>query len=124
MTRIELGRTVFGLLFVLAGSLHFVFPGFYRTIVPSYLPAPAVLVAVSGAAEIAGGVGLLLPRWRQIAGLGLVLLLIAVLPANVEMLRQGRARGVGALQEAILWLRLPFQLALIWWAWRLSRASA
>ena len=107
----------------MAGILHFVFSGYYRAIVPPYLPAPAALVAVSGLAEILGGVAFLMRRWRRMAGLGLILLLIAVLPANVEMLRQGRVRGVAGLFEALLWLRLPFQGVLIWWAWRLSRPN-
>lgn len=123
MRQSDLARTVFGLIFVSAGILHFAFPDYYRAIVPAYLPAPSALVAVSGVAEVAGGVGLLLPRWRQAAGVGLILLLIAVLPANVEMLRQGRARGVGVAGETMLWLRLPFQIVLMWAAWRLSRPS-
>jgi uncharacterized membrane protein len=77
---------------VVGGILHFVFPGYYRAIVPSYLPTPASLVAASGVAEIVGGVGFLLRRWRPAAGLGPMLLLVAVLPANVEMLRQARVR--------------------------------
>jgi uncharacterized membrane protein len=116
-----LARIILALCFVLAGILHFVIPEYYRAVVPSAFPAPGALVAASGVAEIAGGIGLLVPRWRQRAGLGLVLLLIAVLPANVEMLRQGRARGVSAAVETLLWLRLPFQGVLMWWVWRLSR---
>jgi uncharacterized membrane protein len=121
MVPTALARTAFGLLFVLAGTFHFLFPAYYRAVVPPYLPIPDVLVAVSGVAEIAGGVGLLLPRWRPAAGVGLVLLLVAVLPANVEMLRQARHRGVAAPLEALLWLRLPFQAVLMWLTWRVSR---
>ena len=123
MTRSEVARTAFGVVFILAGILHFVVPAYYRAIIPPYLPAPATVVAVSGMAEVAGGVGMLLPRWRQAAGLGLVVLLLAVLPANVEMLRQGRAHGVSPGHEALLWLRLPFQAVLMGWAWRLSRPA-
>ncbi len=121
MTRFDLARTVFGALFVLAGVLHFLVPSYYHAIIPSYLPFPATLVAVSGVAEIAGGLGLLIAPLRPIAGIGLIVLLIAVFPANVEMLRQARAQGVSGIVEALLWLRLPFQGVLIWWAWRLSR---
>jgi uncharacterized membrane protein len=104
-----------------AGTLHFIVPEFYRAIVPSYLPAPALLVAVSGAAEIAGGAGLLVSRLRQAAGVGLIVLLIVLLPANVAMLQLYRASGVVWWQELLLWLRLPFQGILVWWVWRLSR---
>lgn len=123
MTGIQLARAAFALLFVLAGSLHFAVPAYYRSVMPPYVPAPATLVAVTGAAEIAGGLGLLIPHLRPVAGIGLILLLVAVLPANVEMLRQARAQGVSPVVEALLWLRLPFQAVLAWAAWRLSRAD-
>ena len=124
MTRREAGRTALALFFVAAGSLHFVVPIYYRAIVPSYLPAPATLVAVSGAAEIVGGAGLLVPRLRPAAGVGLIVLLIALLPANVAMLQLHRASGGLWWQELLLWLRLPFQGILAWWVWRLSRQGS
>ncbi len=123
MTRTGAARIAFGALFVAAGALHFIVPHAYRAVMPPYLPAPATLVAVSGAAEVAGGVGLLIPRWRSAAGIGLMALLVLVLPANVEMLRQARAHGASPLAELLLWLRLPFQAVLGWGAWRLSRPS-
>lgn len=123
MTRFEAARTTFGLFFVLAGVLHFIVPGYYEKIVPSYLPAPSALVVLSGVAEIAGGLGLLLARSREAAGVGLMLLLVAVFPANVEMLRLARARGGPAWAEAVLWLRLPLQVLLVRWAWLLSRPN-
>lgn len=124
VTRSDVARTAFGLCFVIAGTLHFIVPRYYQGTVPSYLPAPRALVALSGAAEIAGGLGLLVPRFRQAAGIGLMLLLVAVFPANVEMLRLARARGGPAWAEVLLWLRLPLQVVLLWWAWRLSRPSS
>jgi uncharacterized membrane protein len=123
LTRFQVGRTAVGLLFILAGTLHFIVPGYYEQIVPRYLPAPSVLAALSGVAEIAGGVGLLLSRFRQAAGIGLMLLLVAVFPANVEMLRLALAHPSPAWVEALLWLRLPLQAILIWWVWVLSRPS-
>lgn len=122
--RIEASRTVLALFFVATGTLHFVVPDSYQAIVPTYLPAPATLVAVSGAAEIAGGIGLLVPRLRQAAGLGLIVLLIVLLPANVAMLQLYRPSGVIWWQELLLWLRLPFQGVLAWWVWQLSRQRA
>src|ERR1700754_1196069 len=62
MTRREMGRTALAVFFILAGPLLFVFPHPFLAIVPSYLPSSAILVAVSGVAEIAGGVGLLVAR--------------------------------------------------------------
>ena len=66
----------------------------------------------------------MMPRVREAAGVGLVLLLIAVFPANLEMLRQARLRNGPGWLEAVLWLRLPLQVVLIWLVWRLSRPSS
>ncbi len=123
MTGTQAARIGFALFFVAAGTMHFVVPGSYRSIVPSYLPAPDALVAVSGAAEILGGIGLLIPQLRRVAGAWLIAVLIAIFPANVEMLQLYRARDVPPWAELLLWLRLPLQGVLIWWAWRLSGGS-
>jgi uncharacterized membrane protein len=103
------------LLFIGAGVLHFVAPATYLRIMPPYLPAPLLLVYLSGAAEIAGGLGLLLPVTRRLAGVGLVLLLLAVFPANVYML-QTHGAGI-AVPLWALWLRLPLQAVLMAWIW-------
>src|ERR1700679_666550 len=71
--------------FLLAGINHFLIPGFYQQIVPPGFPSPKTLVIVSGLAEIAGGLGLLIRPMRRMAGWGLILLLIAVFPANIYM---------------------------------------
>jgi uncharacterized membrane protein len=101
--------------------MHFLVPGPYRAIMPPYLPWHAGLVALSGVAEMAGGIGLLVPWTRRAAGIGLILLLLAVFPANVEMLVRYREQGAGAFAQLLLWLRLPLQAVLIWWVWRVSR---
>ena len=100
--------------FVVAGTFHFVWPELYRQIIPPGFPAPAVLVAVSGAAEIAGGLGLLLRSWRRAAGWGLIALLIAVFPANLYMAQHP---GPFHLAPWILWARLPLQGVFIAWIW-------
>ena len=124
MTSSGAARVALGVLFIVAGIMHFVVPDFYTAIIPASFPAPAALVALSGLAEMAGGMGLMIPRVRQLAGVGLVLLLIAVFPANLEMLRQARLRSGPEWVEVALWLRLPLQVVLIWLVWRLSRRSS
>ncbi len=121
MTGETSSRLVCALFFIGTGALHFILPERYLAIMPPYLPWHAALVALSGAGELAGGMGLVLPKTRRAAGVGLVLLLVAVFPANVEMLARYRARGAGWFVELLLWLRLPLQLALMWWVWRVSR---
>ncbi len=76
-----------GGLFIAAGLNHFVAPRAYRAIVPPGFGDPARVVAISGVAEVAGGVGVLLPRTRRISGLALIALLLAVYPANLHMAR-------------------------------------
>lgn len=114
-------RVAFAIFFVASGLVHLVAPSVYRGIMPPALPHPVALIYLSGVAEILGGLGLLLPATRRAAGIGLILLLLAILPANIQMLVNWRARSVSWWAEAILWLRLPLQLIFIWWAWRLSR---
>jgi len=117
-------RGLLSSLFVVAGVLHFLVPGGYERIVPPYLPLHRELVYLSGAAEILGGLGLLPQRTRRAAGIGLVLLLIAVWPANVQMLLDARASQEPRWRLALLWARLPLQVVLIAWAWRASRPRA
>jgi uncharacterized membrane protein len=74
-------------LFVGAGLLHFLHPETYLRIMPPALPAPRLLVLLSGVAEMAGGLGLLLPATRRWAASGLLALLLAVFPANIYMLQ-------------------------------------
>lgn len=114
------GLFALALIFVVGGVTHLVNPGLYRPVMPSWLPAHDALILISGIAEIAGGVGLLIPRTRRAAGLELILLLVAVFPANIEMLRVYRAQGVPWWGEMLLWLRLPLQPLLIWWTWRVT----
>ncbi len=108
----KVGRGLLSLGMVAMGVLHLVLPAPFVAVVPAYLPAPGALVFVSGVAEVAGGVGLLVPRLRRLASWGLVALLVAVFPANVDMALHP-PRGIPAWA---LWLRLPFQIPLIAWA--------
>ena len=110
------------LLFVTIGVLHFVAPAFFLAIVPPWVPEPALAVTASGVAEIAGGVGLLFNRTRRLAGWGLLLLLVAVFPANVHMLQQALASDppASSLWLAVLWLRLPLQPLLMLLVWRVA----
>ncbi len=110
-------RALAAALFVGAGVNHFVHPEFYRQIVPPGFPSLPVLVAVSGACEIAGGVALLVPFLRRLAGWGLIALLVAVFPANVYMAMSPEQFSVPAWA---LWARLPFQALLIGWVWHVA----
>jgi uncharacterized membrane protein len=115
-----LARVLLGVFFIAAGANHFVHPVFYLRIVPGYLPDHALLVAISGVCECLGGIGLLIPKTRELAGIGLIILLIAVFPANVQMAQHPELyRDIGSAPA--FYIRLPLQLILIlvvWWACR------
>ena len=114
---------LFGPFFVFAGIMHFVVPRTYEAIVPDYLPAHRELVAASGVAEIAGGLGVMHPRTRRIASWWSIATLIAVFPANLHMaLHPDRFKVPGG--RASLYARLPVQLLFIAWALAAGRQRA
>jgi uncharacterized membrane protein len=104
---------VFGLMLIGVGISHFVLTPFFTRIVPPMLPAPRLLVWVSGIAEVLLGVGLLLPITRRYAALGSIALLLAVYPANIYM-----ALAWQQFTDIVpsLWfhlVRLPLQFVMI-----------
>jgi uncharacterized membrane protein len=115
-------RRLCGPFFVFAGAMHFVKPRVYRQIVPPYLPAPEALVYLSGVAEAAGGLGLMLPPTRSHARWWLVATLLAIFPANVHMAQHPEQypRIPGGARS--LKLRLPFQALFILWVLAAGRA--
>src|ERR1700760_3601602 len=113
-------RLLLAILFVAAGTLHFLIPQIYTRIVPPYLPAHLLLVQISGICEILGGLGLFFNRpIRSLAAWGLVTLLITVMPANIYMATNHAV--FPNIPTWALYLRLPLQIPLIWWAWLYTR---
>lgn len=105
-------RWLAAILFVGAGLNHFRNPAMYVSIIPPGFPSPRLLVFVSGVAEVAGGLGLLVRPLRRAAGWGLVLLLVAVFPANVYMALYPERFH---LPPWIAWARLPLQGVFVAW---------
>ena len=104
-----------------AGATHFTSPRFYDQMVPRALPGPPrAWTWGSGIAELAVAATVANPRTRRKGALAAAALLVAVFPANVQMARD--SQGVKA--QALTHARLPLQLPLVRWAWRVSRASA
>jgi uncharacterized membrane protein len=84
--------------------------------VPAQFPNPLMIIYFTGGVEILGAVGLMLPKFHRMAAFCLIVMLLALFPANVKAaLRHLPLRG----QEATaLWLRAPMQLLfilLLWW---------
>lgn len=108
-----------GVFYVVAGANHFINAAFYLPMMPPYLPNHGALVYLSGLAEIVLGVAVLVPASRRLAAWGIILLLIAIFPANVHIALHdvpvfGATHGLGVWN----WVRLPLQGVLIAWAWR------
>jgi uncharacterized membrane protein len=114
-----------GVFYVVAGANHFANTALYLPMMPPYLPYPRELVYLSGLAEVLLGVGVLVPATRRLAAWGIILLLIAIFPANVHIALHdvpvfGATHGLGVWN----WVRLPFQGVLIAWAWWYTRPAA
>lgn len=109
--------------YIFAGVMHFVRPDYYMPMMPPYLPWHLFLVYLSGVAEVVLGIAVLVPWLRSLAAWGIILLLIAIFPANLHIALNnvpvfGAAEGAGIGN----WIRLPFQLVLIAWAWWYTEA--
>lgn len=113
------------LFFVFAGITHFVNPGFYLAMMPKLIPAGwhGPLVAFTGVCELLGGLGLLPAATRALTGWCLLVFLVAVLPANIQMLLNAMSRHASSGTLVGLWIRLPLQFLIMWWIWREAIAS-
>ncbi len=113
-TRLRVGLIVQSLFYVASGVNHFRHEAFYLRIMPDHYAHPLPLVQLSGVAEILGGMGLLLPATRRFSAAGIALMLVVFFDVHVYMLRHP-----GRFPEApewLLWVRIPLQFVLIWWA--------
>ena len=104
--------------YIFAGIMHFVRPDYYVPMMPPYLPWHMFLIYLSGLAEVVLGAAVLVPSLRTLAAWGIILLLIAIFPANLHIALHnvplfGNPEGAGIFN----WIRLPFQAVLIAWAW-------
>jgi uncharacterized membrane protein len=103
--------------YILAGINHFRVPAFYLSIIPAYLPYPALLNYAAGTCEILFGLLLIFPKTRKIAAWGIFLMLIAFLPVHIAMLGGHTKAGAITVTPIWAWIRLFFQPVLILWAW-------
>ena len=113
-------RTIFRLLLAVfyfgAGVLHLYSPGGFLAITPKWVPFPEAVVAFTGVAEIAGAIGLAIPRFRYAAGIGLALYALCVWPANINHAVNDIPLGGKNLSWWYHGPRLAFQPVFIWLA--------
>jgi uncharacterized membrane protein len=99
--------------YVLIGFSHFINPTFFINIMPPNLPYHLELVYLSGFFEISLGALLVFNKTRKLAAWGLILLLIAVFPANIYLAQSTEAQEALEISETMAIVRLPFQLVFI-----------
>jgi uncharacterized membrane protein len=123
LERGDTGRRSRGLLaafFIAAGVNHFIQPRPYEKIVPPRLQDEAGrVVAISGVAELLGGIGVLLPGTRRLSGVCLIALLAAVFPSNLYMAQE--PKRFRSIPRWALYARLPLQPLMMLWAWKATR---
>lgn len=108
-------------IYIFAGLIHFIHPEVYMNIMPAWLGWHYQLVIISGICEILFALLLIPVRTRPYAAWCIILLLLAVFPANVQMMQNFKAQ-----HNPYLWVtiaRLPLQLVLIYWAYRYTLSS-
>jgi uncharacterized membrane protein len=109
---------VYALFYILAGCNHFLSTAVYYVIMPEWLPAPGFLIYFSGVLEIVFGFLLLLKKIRKLAAVLILLMLIAFIPVHIYMIQKAPFMlGKIMITPLIAWLRLPFQLVFMGWAW-------
>jgi uncharacterized membrane protein len=122
MSRSRLALAAF---FSFAGTMHFVIRRSFEAMVPPAIAErKAEVVAVSGVAEIVGGLAVLHPGSRRLGRWWLLALLVAVFPANVHMAvnpEQVRGLDLNKVPRWALWARLPLQPLAMLWVWRATR---
>ncbi|MGK0290413.1 MAG: putative membrane protein [bacterium] len=116
-------RVLLGALFILGGIAHFTKTQVYLNIMPSYIPWHLAMVYISGVIEIILGIAVMIPQFKKLAGYGLIGLLIAIFPANINMAINNISFGDAPASPAFLWGRLPIQLLLIVWAYWVTKES-
>ena len=110
--------------YIYVGIKHFVDPNWFINIVPPYLPWHLELVYLSGLFEIILGLLLLIPKTRKLAAYGLIVLLIAVYPANIYLaFNELPQKMMGISSFAASWIRLPIQFIFIGLAYWHSKQS-
>ncbi len=109
-------RVVLAIFYFAAGVAHIRSPAGFIQITPEWVPYPALVVLLTGLSEIAGSAGLMIPRLRHAAGIGLALYAICVFPANINHAVNDIALGGTHLSWWYHVPRLAFQPVFVWWA--------
>ncbi|MDO9183593.1 MAG: hypothetical protein Q7U04_14360 [Bacteriovorax sp.] len=116
-------KWVMGLIYIVAGINHFIKPEFYKQLMPSYLPFHYELIALSGGIEILLGIGLLFSKTTSWSAWGIIVLLIAVFPANIYMWTNHIQIDGHPTPILFHYIRLPMQFLLIYCAFLYTKTD-
>ena len=108
---------LFALIMILGGAMHFINPEMYDPFIPDFLPKDLVIYA-SGVLEIMVGIAAMIPRYRSLGTLGILLLMLAFLPLHIMDVFSDQP-AIGSHQRALI--RLPIQFVFILWAWFINK---
>lgn len=109
-------RVLLAAAYLLAGALHVLKPAPFLGITPAWVPYAPQVILITGLCEVAGAIGLFVPRLRWWAGMGLAAYAVCVYPANVKHALDYLTHDSGGLS---LWYHIPrlaFQPVIVWWA--------
>ena len=112
----KIARAVLALAYFAVGVVHLKSPQGFLPIMPAWVPFPRDVVLATGVAEIAGAIGLMIPRLRRAAAWGLAAYAVCVFPANIKHAVDGVAIGGQVLSWAYHGPRLLAQPVIVWWA--------
>lgn len=120
MSGLERARTalrwVIAAAYLFVGIVHLRSPNGFMPIMPDWVPYPLEVILLTGVAEIAGAIGLMVPRFRRAAAWGLAAYAVCVYPANIKHAVEGVIIGGTQLGWGYHAPRLAFQPVLVWWA--------
>ncbi|MCK0117105.1 putative membrane protein [Isoptericola sp. CG 20/1183] len=106
------------------GTLHFARPRAFDALIPPALGSPRAWVYGSGVAELACAAAVAVPATRRVGGLATAALFVAVFPGNVKMALDSHPGARSwARKPSVAWGRLPLQVPLVAWAWRVARTA-
>lgn len=120
---VKLSTYLLGLIYIAAGVYHFVNPAFYTPLIPPYFESvvsASTINLLAGISEVLLGIGVLLPRYRNMSCYGIIAMLIAFIPSHWYMIQQGTFQlGFVEITPTIAWLRLlvvhPILMLWPWW---------
>lgn len=111
-----LARLLLAAAYLAVGIVHLKSPEGFLPIMPDWVPQPRAVVIGTGVAEIAGAIGLMIPKLRQAAAWGLAAYAVCVFPANIKHAVEGIAVSGAVLGWGYHVPRLLAQPVIVWWA--------